>query len=229
MAAASMLHDVELGTLDREEIPLAASLSARAMRDNPISIALFGDDPVRRVHSLEPIFHWVLTRMERSPLVVRRHGYIIGLAAVSPPEQCFFRQTAGREKSLLVAGKRVSITIPYIPRQLLLPLLRLGRTGLTRVSIWGESGLKRDPGEPHQHVELVVVEAGLQGLGIGRMLMEALCKEIDRLDVGSYLETDTWSNVQFYEHYDFQVQDEATVIGTRNWYMVRPAPSNRRT
>lgn len=73
----------------------------------------------------------------------------------------------------------------------------------------------------HYHGELVVVEASLQGPGIGRMMMEELCREVDREPAPAWLETDTEDDVRFYRHYGFEVAGEATVPDARNWYMRR--------
>lgn len=215
------LHGVEIGTLRRDEIPLAAGVAARGMCDNPLSISLFGDDPVRRVRGLETTFHGILATLERPALVARRLGYVVAIAALSPPDRCFFRQTVEREKVVQIGGKRVGLGLPDIPLHLLLPVVRLGPGALARLSATGEAGIKHDPPERHQHVELVAVEAGLRGLGIGTLLMKALCPEMDEIGVLSYLETDTRQNVRWYETFGFRVSDEATVLDTQIWYMRR--------
>jgi ribosomal protein S18 acetylase RimI-like enzyme len=215
------LDDIELGTITAEEIPLAAGVAARGMRDNPNSIALFGNDPVQRVRALEPMFHLVLLSQSGPTLVARRHGTVVGIAALAPPDGCFYRQTMARNKTLHVAGHVISFGVPSIPRQLVIPLLSLGPGALSRISALGEAGTRHDPRERHQHVELVVVEAGLQGMGIGSRMMEALCRQMDELPEMAHLETDTEADVRFYERYGFEVTGEARVLGARNWYMQR--------
>jgi GNAT superfamily N-acetyltransferase len=221
MVGVSGLQDIELGTLLPEEMAPAAGVAARGMRDNPNSIALFGHDPVRRVRALEPTYRWVLESVERPPVVARRHGFIVGIAALAPPDRCFFRQTAERQKIVRLGRTRVGVAVPHIPWHLVLPLLSIGPGGLARLSTWGEAGVDHDPKERHQHVELVVVEAALQGLGIGRLMMEELCREMDKLPDVSYLETDKPENVRFYEPFGFAVTEEATVLETHMWYMER--------
>jgi hypothetical protein len=54
---ARSLPDIELSTLRPEEISLAVGVAASGMRDNPFSVALFGDDPVRRVRGLKATFY----------------------------------------------------------------------------------------------------------------------------------------------------------------------------
>lgn len=219
----SGLSNIELDTLRPEELPLAAGVAARGMRDNPSSIALFEDDPVRRVRGLEPIYQWVLGSLQGPVLVARRNGIIVGLAALAPPEQCFFRQTAAQQKIVGVGDMRAAVTVPRVPWRLVLPLLRLGPGALSRLSAWGEMGMRHDPQVRHQHVELVVVEAALQGLGIGGVLMDALCREMDAVGDVAYLETDKQENLRFYERFGFEVTGEAAVHDTTNWYMQRRA------
>jgi GNAT superfamily N-acetyltransferase len=217
----SAVDDIELGSLAEEEIPLAAGVAARGMRDNPNSIALFGHDPVRRARSLEPMFHLVLQSLLRPALVARRQGHIVGIAAMAPAEGCFFHQTRARNRTVHFAGKRISVSLPSVPWPLLWQLLRLGPGALARISTLGEEGMRHDPREPHQHVELVVVDAGLQGMGIGRRMMEELCREMDRHPEIAHLETDKEENVRFYERFGFEVTGEVRILGVRNWYMHR--------
>jgi len=215
------ISDIELSTLKPEEVSLAAGVAARGMRDNPSSIALFGRDPARRERALEPTYHWILSSSKRPCLVAKRDGRIVGLAALAPPDQCFFRQIASRQKTVRIGQMRLGIAVPSVPWHLLFPLLRLGFGALGRLSTWGEVGMQHDPDERHQHIELVVVDADLQGQGIGGKMMDELCREIDELPDVSYLETDKPENVRFYERFGFKVSGESTVLETRVWYMER--------
>jgi GNAT superfamily N-acetyltransferase len=219
------LPDIELSDLRPPEFSLAVGMAARGMRDNPSSVMLFGDDPARRVRGLEVTFRWILSSLQRPPLVARRHGAIVGLAALAPPDRCFYRQTVARERVVQIGERRLGFMAPHIPWRLLPPLLGLGPRALGRLSTWGEAGLKHDPPEPHQHVELVVVEAGLQGLGIGRAMMGETCRRLDSLPAEGYLETDKPENLRFYERFGFEVSGEATILQTRSWYMRRPSRS----
>lgn len=217
----SGLPDVELSTLRPEELVLAVGVAARGMRDNPMSVALFGDDPVRRERGLEPVFHWVLASQQLPTLVARRLGHIVGIATLAPPSTCFSRQMVEQQRTIGLGRARVGVSVPRVPRAILLSLLRLGPGGLARVSQLGEATLEHDPQQPHQHVELVAVEAALQGLGIGSLMLEALCRRMDELPDVAYLETDKPENVRFYQRFGFAVVEEATVIGTHFWYMQR--------
>ena len=61
----------------------------------------------------------------------------------------------------------------------------------------------------------------MRGLGIGSRLMEAFAERMDRAGDLAYLETDKPENVTFYQRFGFEVIDEALVLGTPNWFMLR--------
>ena len=215
------LPDIELSTLQPEELALAAGVAARGMRDNPSTIAFMGDDPVRRARAIEPVYQWVLSSLQRPCLVARRQRLIVGIAAMAPPDLCFYRQMLAQQKGLHLGDKSLAVAVPFIPWNLVLPLVRIGPTGLSRISRWADAGVAHDPAERHQHVELVVVEAALQGLGIGSQMMEGLCRDMDQVGEMSYLETDKEENIRFYQRFGFEVTGESTVLGITNWYMQR--------
>jgi hypothetical protein len=48
---------------------------------------------------------------------------------------------------------------------------------------------------------------------------------MDASRAAAYLETDKQVNVPFYERFGFRVRAEATILGTPNWFMIRPAAS----
>jgi ribosomal protein S18 acetylase RimI-like enzyme len=216
-----ILPDVELDTLQHRELPLVAGMAARGMRDNPINVAVYGPDPVKRVRALTPLYQWLLALLPGPLVVARRRGVPVGVAALAPPGHCFFRQTLDRQRTLRLGTVRARVAIPPIPRSLVLPLLQSGPGALSRLAAWGEVGFQHDPQEQHQHVELVVVEAALHGLGIGRRLMDQVCREMDRLPFPTHLETDTPENVRYYERFGFVVTAEASALGVRCWYMHR--------
>lgn len=216
------LPDIELGLLPREEIAWAASIAARAMRDNPMSLAVFGDNPAVRLKALEPTFSWTLSLLRQPALVARRRGVIVGLVSLATPDQCFFRQMMARRKTVRLGGKEVGFAVPAIPRRVLLPMLRMGPGGMGRLSKWSDAIATHDPEKQHQHIELVAVEPALQGLGVGRLMMERICREMESRPGMPYLETDTQENVRFYEQLGFEVLTTEEVLGATNWYMGRP-------
>jgi predicted N-acetyltransferase YhbS len=94
-----------------------------------------------------------------------------------------------------------------------------GGAGGRGISFWA----KRDPDEPHVHLGPVAVDVHLQGQGIGSLMMEQHCRQLDAAGEVGYLETDKLENVRFYERFGFEVVGEAPVIDVPNWFMRRPS------
>ena len=86
---------------------------------------------------------------------------------------------------------------------------------------WTGEWARRDPTWPHWHVGPVAVDSHLQGQGIGGAMLAAFCERMDRAHMLSYLETDKFVNVGFYEKFGFRVIEDAPVLGTPNWFMSR--------
>ncbi len=192
---------VELRPLRRDELTLAAGIAARALRDNPINRAVYGDDPRHRVRGTEAAFHTVLPALQCPPLGAYHEGRLVGVVGVAPPGTCK----------------------PSLPRQLrMLPsLIRHGLGDLVRESLVVNTWARHDPQEPHWHLDPVVVEPRQQGLGIGTLMMERFRAWMDSVQGAAYLETDKPENVAFYRKFDFTVVGEAAVLGTATWLMYR--------
>lgn len=90
-----------------------------------------------------------------------------------------------------------------------------------RKSVWFKEWEKHDPVEQHWHLGPIGVLPMHQGLGIGSILMERFCKEVDACMAKAYLETDLDKNVRFYEKFGFKVVYESEIFGVKNRYMLR--------
>ena len=193
--------EVAVTELDRHEMTFAAGVLARGMRDNPIHIAAFGNDPLRRMRALEHIFASLLPLMKHPPLSARRGEHIVGVTGMSPPGTCQ--------------------PPPFDQLRLLPAMLRSGPGALPRVFRWLRAWADRDLKDRHWHLGPLAVEGGLQGMGIGSQIMEGFCARMDEGREVAYLETDKPENVRFYEKFGFQTKEEADVLATPNWFMRR--------
>ena len=90
-----------------------------------------------------------------------------------------------------------------------------------RKSVWFKEWAKHDPVEQHWHLGPIGVLPTYRGSGIGTMLMERFCKEVDACMAKAYLETDSDKNVRFYEKFGFKVFSESDIFGVKNRYMLR--------
>ncbi len=174
---------------------------SRAMRDNPLHIAAFGDDPERRVSSLEALFRGLLPQLQARPLAARRGGFTVAVFGIEPPGAC-------------------EITPAHILR--MAPrLLRVGPSAWGRLAEWQAAWAAHDPDAPHWHLGPFGVEPALQGMGVGSQLLERVCGRLDRDHADGYLETDREENVRLYQRFGFEVTGEVRVLGVRCWYMAR--------
>ncbi len=84
---------------------------------------------------------------------------------------------------------------------------------------------KREVPEPHWYLWALGVEPGCQGQGIGSRLLQPALAQADQDGVPCYLETETESNVGFYEKRGFRVVSDGHVPehGFRIWTMLKEA------
>jgi ribosomal protein S18 acetylase RimI-like enzyme len=205
---AISLEALEIGTVGAAEMEEAVGVMVCGMRNNPVIVAAFGQDPDVRHRRLLRLFSAMAAAevpgRDRDMLAARGpDGSILGVCGMMPPGRC--QPGLGRQLRLLP------------------PLLALGPRVAGRTMSWFGAWAKHDPDERHWHLGPVTVNAHLQGRGIGSMLMRAFCEKMDEAAEDSYLETDKPINVRFYEKFGFEVTGEDEVLGVRNWYMYRRA------
>jgi ribosomal protein S18 acetylase RimI-like enzyme len=204
--ASRNLAGSEIGALDASEVGEALGVISRGMRDNPIHIAAFGEDPERRQKSLHRFFAAVFAVMglQENMLVARGgDGTIVGVIGMMPP------------------GHR--LPGPGQKLRMLPSVLRNGPRAAGRTMTWLGAWGKHDPDERHWHLGPVAVDAHLQGMGIGSKLMRVFCAQMDAGGEDAYLETDKPKNVRLYERFGFEVVGEEEVLGVPNWFMLRRA------
>ena len=91
----------------------------------------------------------------------------------------------------------------------------------SRKSVLFKEWAKHDPVEQHWHLGPIGVMPTHQGIGVGSLLMERFCKEVDACMAKAYLETDLDKNVRFYERFKFKIVSESEIFGVKNRYMLR--------
>jgi ribosomal protein S18 acetylase RimI-like enzyme len=193
---------LEVRVLHPDELAAAAGAAARALQDDPASIACYGDDALVRLAQTHSLFGDLFGRV-----TVAQHGAlagrcVVGVAGVLPPGGCVGAMMA-----------------PYVDDTLAAPEPPLGDP-LRPAVLWA-TWAAHDPAEEHWHVGPVGVEPGFQGLGIGRAVMESLCAELDEHRRVGWLETNKERNVRFYSALGFELVDQADALSVRNWFMRR--------
>jgi ribosomal protein S18 acetylase RimI-like enzyme len=182
----------------------AAAVLARAFRDNPLNVAVLGDDPTRRLRAN-------LAAMTELVPIARRVGLVL---AATPQQRC-----AG----VLLAAPPLGY--PFPPPGLGAWLRGWITQGPRVRRRWSEVFHHLDalhPQEPHWYIAALGVDPPQQRNGLGRALLLALCALADADGVFSYLETDRLENVAFYASAGFVATQESQCLGVRIWHMQRP-------
>ena len=197
------LDGLEVGPLDPSSIEDVLGVLSRGMRDNPLHVAVFGDDPGIRQQKVRTLMSAAFTVRDFSHTLVARgeDAAVVGVCGMMPPGLC--RPDLGQQVLLLPT------------------LLRIGPRHAVRVGRWLGAWGKRDPDKRHWHLGPLAVEAHLQGMGVGGRLMQVFCAQMDAARDDAYLETDKEINVRFYERFGFRVIGEENVLGVKNYFMHR--------
>jgi len=193
--------DLTLSDLTPGEHEFAAGVLGRAYRDAPLSHAIYGGDPDRRLRAVQGVMRLRLSTMGRPPLIARRDDTIIGVCGIAPPGAC----ESSAAKQLQEAPSLVNTRSRTMMRT------------LEMVEAWE----KRHPQESHWHPGPVGVEPDCRRLGIGALMMQRFCELTDAGGGMAWLETDQPGNVRFFERFGFATVIEEDVLGIPNWYMRR--------
>jgi GNAT superfamily N-acetyltransferase len=195
--------DVEARPLTAEHIDAAVGVLTRGMLDNPIHVAVFGDDPGHRARALGRLFAGQMP-LQSEPLEAVRDGVTVGVCGLAPPGECIGDLVRALDGNL--------------------PALSEDAGEQARIAIWLGDWGGRDPVDRrHWHLGPIAADAPLQGQGVGSVMMEAFCRRVDDAGEDAYLETDKDVNVRFYERFGFETVAEAIVLDTPNWFMIRSA------
>jgi GNAT superfamily N-acetyltransferase len=194
------MSEITLAALSPAMIPEAAGVLARAFVTNPLHLAAFGRDVLRRN---ETFFLTGLSVMKGTKLVAVDGERIVGVIHWVEAPGC---QYTGTERIRMMPGL----------------LTGLGARCALRIMSWLAAWSGDDPSGPHVHLGPIGVEPDAQGRGVGRRLMARYCAELDASGKAGYLETDRPENVAFYRRFDFATVKEISVLGVPNFLMERP-------
>jgi ribosomal protein S18 acetylase RimI-like enzyme len=193
---------VEVRDFVPDDLARVIGVLTRGMHDNPVNVAMFGNDSARRQRRLMRVFTGYF-RMFRAqtPIVAVDDGTIVGVTGVAPPGTC---------------QPGLSQQLRAVPAALMLGLPSAARMARV-VSDWG----KHDIHEPHLHLGPLAVDLPLQGKGIGTQILLEHTRRLDEANAIGYLETDKDINVRLYQRVGYEVISEAEVIGVHCWFMRR--------
>ncbi len=192
--------DVTVREWAPHEVEPAVGVLGRGYRDAPLSLAIYGDDPIRRLRSVERVMGRRISAMDPPPFVACRDDVIVGVCGMAPPGAC--QLTLSKQERAAAAGSG-------------------GSSSLMKTLEMAAEWDRHHPDEPHWHLGPVAVEPASRRNGVGGRMVERFCELVDEEGAMAFLETDRRENVRFFEQFGFLTVDEANVIGVQNWFMRR--------
>lgn len=192
---------VKIRKLLSHEVTAAGRLIALGMIDNPIHLATWGEQSVRR----QALYHSFVESQRSSgkwALGLFEDERLIGVAGVGDH----------------------STAPPAAPSPSLLAMLSaLDASAAPAYCAWRAAWGRHDPAEGHLHFGPFTVHPDRRRQGLGSLILDAFCNVLDAAGLAGYLEADQLHNVPLYQRHDYHVVHDEEVLGVRTWYMWRAA------
>jgi ribosomal protein S18 acetylase RimI-like enzyme len=189
------MDSLKLSFMEINDIQESARVLSVAMLNNPLHVAVFQGKGEKERIEIEKMFSKLLIDLPGIVFLVKEKQNIIGVMRMK-----------SWEGIKAIDDPKESIDENDIS---------------WRKSIWHTEWARHEPLSQHWHLGPIGVLPSHQGLGIGSMLMERFCMEVDACLAKAYLETDLDKNVRFYEKFGFKVVSESEIFDVKNRYMLR--------
>ena len=189
------MGNVQISFMENSDIQESANVLSVAMVDNPLHVAVFQGKGEKQRMEIEKMFRGLLIELPGIVFLAKQNQNIIGVMRM---KSCQGRKVADFPKDVIDESD-------------------IG----WRKSVWHAEWGRNDPIEQHWHLGPIGVLPRYQGSGIGTMLMERFCREVDACSAKAYLETEGDKNVRFYEKFGFIVVRESEIFMVKNRYMLR--------
>ena len=184
----------QISFMEQNDIQQSAKVLSIAMLNNPHHIGVFQGNGDKERLEIEKMFYGLFNSLPGIVFLSKENEKIIGVLRM---KSCIGKVTENTD----VVENENDI--------------------YWRKSVWFTEWAKHDPVEQHWHLGPIGVLPTHQGFGIGSMLMDRFCKEVDACMAKAYLETDLDKNVRFYEKFGFKIVSESKIFGVKNRYMLR--------
>ena len=189
------MNSLKLSFMEKNDIQESARVLSFAMLNNPLHVAVFQGKGEKERIEIEKMFCELFIELPGIVFLAKEKQNIIGVMRM---KSCEGRKAADAPKDV-----KDENNIDW------------------RKSVWLTDWGRHDPLEQHWHLGPIGVLPTHQGAGIGSIMMERFCKEVDACLAKAYLETDLDKNVRFYEKYGFKVVSESEIFDVKNRYMLR--------
>jgi ribosomal protein S18 acetylase RimI-like enzyme len=190
--------------MQKADITHAAEVLGKAFATTPGVLAIYSGNPTAALR-FQNIFKGGFKLPIGRRFVAELDGRVVGAMRIAKSPDCY-----PFSLKMIAAGLRAARGLG--------PLMRLMKS----IDALG----KHDPKQPHWHLTFLGVAPDFQGKGIGSKMMVFYCDIVDSDMMEAYHETGP-DNVRFYERFGFKVGGEETINGAKNYYMLRPAKSDK--
>ena len=187
----------KLSFMEKNDIQESAGVLSVAMLNNPLHVAVFQGNSEKERLEIEKMFRALFMGSPGIVFLAKEKEKIVGVMRMKSCE----------------GGKPANAPAPTKDEN----------NVQWRKSVWHAEWDRHDPLAQHWHLGPIGVLPAHQGSGIGSMLMERFCMEVDACQATAYLETDLDKNVRFYERFGFKVVAESKIFDINNRYMSRAA------
>jgi GNAT superfamily N-acetyltransferase len=192
---------------EADEADAIAALTA-AFLDNPLNVAVIGDDAARRLRCNRAGMRSLVPNLRRrATALIARAPAGIGVLLAHPPHVYPLSPPPLRDqlRALLAQGPRVT--------------LRWQRAF--------EHMHREHLQAPHWYLATLGVDPPAQGQGLGSALLAGLLHRADADCLPVWLETDRAANLPFYERAGFDCVRETRIFDIPIWHMHRPERSSQ--
>ena len=191
------MDSLKLSFMEKNDIRESARVLSVAMLNNPLHVAVFQGKGEKERIEIEKMFCELFIELPGIVFLAKEKQNIIGVMRM---KSCEGRKVVDAPKNA-----KDENDIGW------------------RKSVWHTEWGRHEPLEQHWHLGPIGVLPAHQRSGIGSILMERFCKEVDACLAKAYLETDLDKNVRFYEKSGFKVVSESKIFDVKNRYMLRPS------
>ena len=181
--------------MEKNDIQESARVLSVAMLNNPLHVAVFQGKGEKERIEIEKMFRKLFVELPGIVILAKEKQNIVGVMRM---KSCQGSKVVGAPKNA-----KDENDIEW------------------RKSVWRAEWDRYDPLEQHWHLGPIGVLPAHQGSGIGSILMERFCKEVDADLAKAYLETDLDKNVAFYKKFGFKVVSTSNIFGVESRYMTR--------
>ena len=180
------MDSLRLSFMEKNDIQESARVLSVAMLNNPLHVAVFQGKGEKERIEIEKMFCELFIELPGIVFLAKEKQNIIGVMRMKSCE--------GRKAADVPKDVKDENNIGW------------------RKSVWRAEWGRHDPLKQHWHLGPIGVLPTHQGSGIGSILMERFCKEVDACLAKAYLETDLDKNVRFYDKFGFKVVSAIALI-----------------